>query len=63
VPTSLTAVDKVEVLQGESELGRKLVDPGSEVSLGQGSELVEEWLDYGLAAVQLAGIRDLLKVG
>jgi hypothetical protein len=41
VGTSLAAVDNVEVLQWESELGRELIDSGSKVSLGERSELVE----------------------
>jgi hypothetical protein len=56
VGTSLASVDNVEVLQRESELGRELVDSGSEVSFGKGSELVEEWLDWLLVDARLCGV-------
>jgi hypothetical protein len=56
VGASLASVDNVEVLQWESELGGELVDSRSEVSFGERSELVEEWLNYLLADARLHGV-------
>ena len=44
---ALGAVDLVQVLERELELGSQVFDSGAEVTLCQGRELVEEGLDHG----------------
>ena len=47
VGAALGAVDLVQVLERELELGSQVFDSGAEVTLSQGRELVEEGLDHG----------------
>ena len=47
VRRALRAVDLVQVLERELELGREPLDAGAEVALGERRELVEQRLDDG----------------
>lgn len=46
VRAALAAINDVEVLERETELASQLVDTITQVTLGQGCELVEKWLDW-----------------
>jgi len=46
VGRALAAVNDVEVLEGELELGGEGLDAGAHLALGDGRELVEEGLDW-----------------
>jgi hypothetical protein len=45
VRAALRTVNLVEVLEWEVQFCSKGFNPGSEVALGQGRKLVEEWLN------------------
>jgi len=47
VGAALGAVDLVQVLERELELGSQVFDSGAEVTRGQGGELVKEGLNHG----------------
>lgn len=46
VRRALAAIDDVEVLEGELELGGERLDTGADLASGNGGELVEQGLDW-----------------